>query len=323
MEVELEPIPQSVAGENGTESPEDVEIPHIDGRVGHPASAGEFSPGKNGLFSVANYASEIQGEWRRGVQAIMEVARLCAEASARLTAAQKSELMAHLPFRRATFSKLAQIGADAHLYVPEIQRLLPPHYTTIYAIALLKDEELKQAIAEKVLHPDLKRDELQRWHRALPRKVGLLPSSPELASDSGDGDDSPAPAPPKAPAPQVGMPPGPTLTLLPNNTTTVADSSAGNAGDPVAEGEVMKAKLEALDTPPTPEPRDTEEAPAPAKPSRQEISHDALSAAQKFWREQIADKISADDWRKYRIFISDEKQCMPPGWRTRMAADGP
>jgi hypothetical protein len=123
------------------------------------------------------------------------------------------------------------------------------------------------------------------------------------------------------PDPQVGMPPGPKLTLLPDNTITVADRSAGNAGDPVAEGKVMEAELEALATPPTStsEPSDTAEAP-PSALSREEISDDALTAAKKFWLEQIADKISEDDWRKYRTFISDEKQCMPRGWRTRKAA---
>jgi hypothetical protein len=124
------------------------------------------------------------------------------------------------------------------------------------------------------------------------------------------------------PDPQVGMPPAPKLPLLPDNTITVADRSAGNAGDQVAEGKVMEAKLEALATPPTStsEPSDTAEALAPTAPSPEEISDDALTAAKKFWREQIADKISEDDWRKYRIFISDEKQCMPPGRRTRNAA---
>lgn len=166
--------------------------------------AGEFSPGKNDLDpddgnapAVSSYANRIGASWRQAVQDVMEVARLCAEASARLTAAQKSELMAHLPFRWATFSKLAQIGADTRLNAPEIQRLLPPHYTTMYAVTLLKDEELKQAIAERVLHPDMKREELQKWHRAPPRKVGRVPSSKGVASDSDDGGNRPAPASPK------------------------------------------------------------------------------------------------------------------------------
>jgi hypothetical protein len=121
---------------------------------------------------------------------------------------------------------------------------------------------------------------------------------------------------------QVGMPRGAKLTLLPDNTITVTDSSTGNVGDPVAEGEVMKAKFEAFDAPPTStsEPWDTAEAPAPSALSREEISDEALTAAKKFWLEHIAEKISEGGWRKYRLFISDEKQCMPDGWRTRKAA---
>ena len=51
--------------------------------------AGEFSPGKAALDlrdgDVANYVHNIGESWRRGVQAMMEVARLCAEACERLT----------------------------------------------------------------------------------------------------------------------------------------------------------------------------------------------------------------------------------------------
>ena len=151
--------------------------------------AGEFSPGKNhldlpdgGISSVADFVAAIQINWQRGVDAFMSIARLCAEASARLTALQKSELIQALPFGETAFSKFVQIGTDTRLYAPDIQRLLPPHYTTTYAVTLLTDQELKQAIAEKVLHPDMKRNQLQRWlnrHRA-PRIAGAK----EAASNS-------------------------------------------------------------------------------------------------------------------------------------------
>ena len=42
---------------------------------------------------------------------------------------------------RATFSKFVQIGSDTRLHTPEIQGLLPPHYTTIYSVTLLTDQE--------------------------------------------------------------------------------------------------------------------------------------------------------------------------------------
>lgn len=122
--------------------------------------------------------------------------------------------------------------------------------------------------------------------------------------------------------PQVGVPSGAKLTLLPDNTITVADGGAGNIGEPGAEREVTKATSDALDAPAmsTSELSDTVEAPVPAAMSREEKSDKALTAAKKFWLEHISEKISDDDWHKYQIFILDEEQCMPDGWRTRTAA---
>jgi hypothetical protein len=136
------------------------------------------------VSSVAHYASSIGECWYRGLTAMMEVARLCAEASNRLIAVQKSELIAKLPFGEATFSKLTQIGTDSRLHTPEVQRLLPAHYTTIYAVTLLNDEELSAAIAEKVIHTKIKRAELQRWCTSRREKVGVALNPHEAASDS-------------------------------------------------------------------------------------------------------------------------------------------
>jgi hypothetical protein len=187
--------PPSVALEDGTASL-GVDVPDVHGSAGRPgniASVGEFSPGKNhhdlpdgGISSVADFVTAIQVNWQRGVDAFMSIARLCSEASARLTALQKRELIQALPFEDSAFSKFVQIGTDTRLYAPDIQRLLPPHYTTMYAVTLLTDQELKRAIAEKVLHPDIKRNQLQRWlnrHRA-PRIAGAkeAASDPAVAS---------------------------------------------------------------------------------------------------------------------------------------------
>lgn len=165
--------------------------------AGAEPPAGDFSPGKDPdldlrdgeAFSVADYASAISGKWQRVVDASMNIARLCAEASQRLTTTQKRELIQALPFGEATFSKFAQIGTDTRLNAPEIRRLLPPHYTTVYAVTLLTEEELKRAIAEKVLHPDMQRAQLQKW-RNLHRKKVVVASSPEEA-ESGSAVASP------------------------------------------------------------------------------------------------------------------------------------
>ena len=149
-------MPQSVTGGDDAASP-DVDVPDSDCDA---ERAGDFSPGKNDpdlrnseTPSVAKYVSAINGEWRHGVDAFMNAARLCADANARLTVAQKLLLIESLPFGQTAFSKFVQIGSDTRLYAPKIQVLLPPHYTTLYAVTLLTDDELKEAIAEKVLIP--------------------------------------------------------------------------------------------------------------------------------------------------------------------------
>jgi hypothetical protein len=178
-------VPHSAAGNDGAPSPKDVAVPGADGGA---ERAGDFSQGKildPRDREVTNYIDHIGASWRRGVQGLMEVALLCAEANARLKAAQKSELIARLPFRQATFSKFAQIGADTRLNAAEIQRLLPPCYTTMYEVTLLKDEELSLAIAEKVLHPDMNRSQLQRWRKS--RELRHLPSAKDAATGSTTG----------------------------------------------------------------------------------------------------------------------------------------
>jgi hypothetical protein len=189
-----EPMPQTTEAEDGRESHERVGAVKIGSDNIVDSKGSDFSPGKHDLdlrggqvSSVANYITEISGNWQRGVDAFMHIARLCAEASVRLTTAQKSKLVTSLPFGEPTFSKFVRIGADTRLKGPEIQQLLPPHYTTMYAVTLLTDQELSRAIGDKVIRPDMKRYELQRWcnsQRERPTKVELVPSSKDTASDS-------------------------------------------------------------------------------------------------------------------------------------------
>ena len=186
----VEPVPQGVALEDGAASP-DVDVGDVHGGAGRPASITSVSPGKAHLdlrdgeaFSVANYVRDINGNWKRGVDAFLNIARLCAEANACLTTAQKLELMSNLPFREATFSKFVQIGSDTRLHTPEIQRLLPPHYTTIYSVTLLTDQELSLAIAENVIHPDMQRAQLERWRKSHFEKVVVAPIPIEAESHS-------------------------------------------------------------------------------------------------------------------------------------------
>ena len=141
----------------------------------------DFSPGKEPPACIAEaspvdgYATRIGDGWRRATQGVMDVARVCFEASERLTVSQKKELVQQLPFKEPTFSKLGRIGKDTRLHAPEVERLLPPHYSIVYLLTKLTDDELEAAVKEGVLNPDMKRADLQKWRRG-----GMCPRSTVL-----------------------------------------------------------------------------------------------------------------------------------------------
>jgi hypothetical protein len=129
----------------------------------------DFSPGKDVPACIAEaslvggYATRIGDGWRRATQGVMDVARVCFEANERLSASQKKELVQQLPFKEPAFSKLGRIGKDARLHAPEVERLLPPHYSIVYLLTKLTDGELEAAVKESVINQDMKRADLQKW----------------------------------------------------------------------------------------------------------------------------------------------------------------
>ena len=162
----LESAPQTTAGKDGRESHEPIHDEKIENDSMVEPKGSDFSPGKDLSLtnsSVALYTTNIGESWRRGLAAMMEVGRLCAEASERLTSLQKQELIRHLPFGPTAFSKFVQIGKDIRLGKPDIQQLLSPHYTTTYCVSQLSDQELEHAIAAKVINPEMTRSDLEQW----------------------------------------------------------------------------------------------------------------------------------------------------------------
>ena len=68
----------------------------------------EITAGKK----LSAYLKRINIGWQKATDSIMEVAKVCAEASEVLAPHEKRTLLANLPFSVATFSKLVAIGSD-------------------------------------------------------------------------------------------------------------------------------------------------------------------------------------------------------------------
>lgn len=113
------------------------------------------------------FLTRIGQVWYHTTESILEVATLCAEATRELGASDRQRLVEQLKFSKSTFSKLGTIGRKKCLWELPLRPLLPPAYSLIYDICKLTDPQREAAIAEKIVHRDMQRTDLERWLKNL------------------------------------------------------------------------------------------------------------------------------------------------------------
>lgn len=186
-------------GSNGAaaiQPPARPEAVKIDGAAGGSRPDGNF-PGEtpDDAAVVRAFAETISASWRRALGEILAVAGYCAEADAKLTPEQKKELIDLLPFGPSAFSKLVTISKDDRLRRPEIQKLLPPHYTTLHLITTLDEDELSAAVADNVIHAEVKRGTLEKWRK---EHRNALQGGQQIYDDGAPSDPAANPSPNEA-----------------------------------------------------------------------------------------------------------------------------
>jgi hypothetical protein len=112
---------------------------------------------------VPAYVKAINASWHKSTDSILETARICAEAEKKLSADEKTKLFKDLVFSKATFSKLAKVGSQARLLNEDVKPLLPPNYSILYAIAKLSEKDLRQAMKDGIINPNMSRADLESW----------------------------------------------------------------------------------------------------------------------------------------------------------------
>lgn len=113
--------------------------------------------------TVASYVKAINASWHKSTDGILETAKVCAEAEKKLSKDEKTKLFKDLVFSKATFSKLAKVGSQARLLNEDVKPLLPPNYSILYVIAKLSEKDLRQAIKDGIINPDMSRADLEEW----------------------------------------------------------------------------------------------------------------------------------------------------------------
>jgi len=113
--------------------------------------------------TVASYVKAINASWHKSTDSILETAKVCADAEKKLSKDEKIKLFKDLVFSKATFSKLAKVGSQARLLNEDVKPLLPPNYSILYAIAKLSEKDLRQAIKDGIINPNMSRADLEMW----------------------------------------------------------------------------------------------------------------------------------------------------------------
>lgn len=113
--------------------------------------------------TVQSYVKAINTSWHKSTDSILETAKICAEAEKKLNADDKTKLYKNLIFSKATFSKLAKVGSQSRLLSEDVKPLLPPNYSILYDIAKLPEKELRQAIKDGIINPNMSRADLEAW----------------------------------------------------------------------------------------------------------------------------------------------------------------
>jgi hypothetical protein len=114
-------------------------------------------------MTLSTLAERINASWHKSTEGVLETGRLCAEAKEKLSDKELEELKEQLTFSPPMFAKLAKIGATEKLYREEVSERLPPHFSIVYQIACLKENEREKAITQGIISPGMTRDDLREW----------------------------------------------------------------------------------------------------------------------------------------------------------------
>ena len=135
------------------------------------------------------YAAEIEKVLGKSVPDILRAGALCAEAQQALDKTEQEDLKSRLKERsEGDFSKYAKIG-KAKGRLSQIEDKLPPCYTIIYLIARMTEAVLNKAVADGVIHPRAKREDIKailptKTRKERPILLGSLHAKPDCPPET-------------------------------------------------------------------------------------------------------------------------------------------
>jgi hypothetical protein len=127
---------------------------------------------------IEEYRQLINASCRKTMTDMFEVAKLCSEAAQSLSTVQVQELLkSELLIDRSMFWKYVKIARDQR--IPDISAKLPPSPSIVYEVTHLDDEQLRKAVDENRIHPQVRRSEIAALRKQSPKGGANAPNPPQ------------------------------------------------------------------------------------------------------------------------------------------------
>jgi hypothetical protein len=111
------------------------------------------------IAEAAELGRKIGSNWQKAARLVLDTAELCLMAHEQYGSHGLSVVLRAARMSKANFRKLVGIGRDQRLR--RIEALLPPGFSIIYEVSLLSDEVFKEAVNAGVIHPHVRRGEIE------------------------------------------------------------------------------------------------------------------------------------------------------------------
>ena len=111
---------------------------------------------------IQSYVQRISNSWRESVEKIIQTSHILVESEEQLSDVEFLDMVNQLPISQSTISKLLMIGKNS--YLPNKVEYLPPHWTTIYEISQLDEQQIDKGIVDGFINPSSTKKDIDRFH---------------------------------------------------------------------------------------------------------------------------------------------------------------
>lgn len=114
---------------------------------------------------IQSFVQRISDSWRESVEKILQTSQILVLSEKELSDIDFLDMVGQLPMSQSTVSKLLLIGKNN--YLPQKVTYLPPHWTTIYEISTMSNDDIDKGVDEGFINPSSTKKEIDKFRSQL------------------------------------------------------------------------------------------------------------------------------------------------------------